>query len=185
LAIDPDQPVTESHRPVRAFYLLVNLTAPAHCNGAASKTTTQSTDRMVTKPKRDGFTLVEIMIVVAIIALLAAIAVPGFLRARKRSQAAKVLNDLRLIDSAIEQYAMETNKPTGANVYVTDWVKYLKKGSSLYQTGQDLFGNDYADQVVDSLPTVPAPTYDALSDVVDSTFWLPYKRQTTKKQINK
>ena len=46
--------------------------------------------------KRGGFTLVEIMIVVAIIALLAAIAVPGFLRARKRSQASRVVNDLRL-----------------------------------------------------------------------------------------
>jgi len=52
--------------------------------------------------RRGGFTLVEIMIVVAIIALLAAIAVPNFLRARKRSQATQVLEDLRLIDSAID-----------------------------------------------------------------------------------
>ena len=49
--------------------------------------------------KRGAFTLVEIMIVVAIIALLAAIAVPGFLRARKRSQASRIVNDLRMIDS--------------------------------------------------------------------------------------
>ena len=54
-----------------------------------------------------GFTLVEIMIVVAIIALLAAIAVPGFLRARKRSQASRILNDLRMIDSAVDQYAIK------------------------------------------------------------------------------
>ena len=59
-----------------------------------------------------GFTLVEIMIVVAIIALLAAIAVPGFLRARKRSQASRILNDLRMIDSAVDQYAIETNRTT-------------------------------------------------------------------------
>ena len=63
--------------------------------------------------RRGGFTLVEIMIVVAIIALLAAIAVPGFLRARKRSQASKILNDLRLIDAAVDQYAIETNKASG------------------------------------------------------------------------
>src|SRR6201986_2730974 len=62
--------------------------------------------------RRGAFTLVEIMIVVAIIALLAAIAVPNFLRARKRSQATRVLEDLRMIDSAIDQYAIETNKKT-------------------------------------------------------------------------
>src|SRR5213080_99175 len=61
-------------------------------------------------PNQKGFTLVEIMIVVAIIALLAAIAVPGFLRARKRSQASRILNDLRMIDSALDQYAIEHNK---------------------------------------------------------------------------
>ena len=57
-----------------------------------------------------AFTLVEIMIVVAIIALLAAIAVPGFMRARKRSQASRILTDLRLIDSAIDQYRSRTTK---------------------------------------------------------------------------
>src|SRR3982751_2581011 len=85
--------------------------------------------------RRGGFTLVEIMIVVAIIALLAAIAVPGFLRARKRSQASRILNDLRLIDSAVDQYAIETNKASGAAVAITDWTNYLKKGSVLYNTG--------------------------------------------------
>ena len=66
--------------------------------------------------RRGGFTLVEIMIVVAIIALLAAIAVPGFLRARKRSQASRILNDLRLIDAAVDQYAIENNKTSGSTV---------------------------------------------------------------------
>ena len=104
---------------------------------------------------RGGFTLVEIMIVVAIIALLAAIAVPGFLRARKRSQASRIINDLRLIDSAVDQYAIETNKTSGATVAVTDWTNYLKKGTNLYTTGKDLFGNDYGSQKVDTLPSVP------------------------------
>ncbi len=63
--------------------------------------------------KTRGFTLVEIMIVVAIIALLASIAVPNFLRARKRSQATRILEDLRLLDSASDQYAIETNKISG------------------------------------------------------------------------
>jgi prepilin-type N-terminal cleavage/methylation domain-containing protein len=124
--------------------------------------------------RRGGFTLVEIMIVVAIIALLAAIAVPGFLRARKRAQASRVLNDLRLIDSAVDQYAIETNKQTGATVKVTDWTNYLKKNTTLWTTGKDLFGNTYSDQIVDSLPKVPTSTYNSLSDVADPAFWSPY-----------
>jgi prepilin-type N-terminal cleavage/methylation domain-containing protein len=122
-----------------------------------------------------AFTLVEIMIVVAIIALLAAIAVPGFLRARKRAQASRILNDLRLIDSAIDQYAIETNKATGATVNITDWTNYLKKGTVLYNTGKDLFGDDYGAQTVDTLPTVPASAKASLSDVADASFWSPYQ----------
>jgi prepilin-type N-terminal cleavage/methylation domain-containing protein len=125
--------------------------------------------------RRGGFTLVEIMIVVAIIALLAAIAVPGFLRARKRSQASRILNDLRLIDSAVDQYAIETNKASSTAVNTTDWTNYLKKGSILYNTGADLFGNAYGGQTVDSLPSVPTATKANLSDVADTTFWSPYK----------
>jgi prepilin-type N-terminal cleavage/methylation domain-containing protein len=126
------------------------------------------------RTKRAGFTLVEIMIVVAIIALLAAIAVPGFLRARKRSQASKILNDLRMIDSAVDQYAIETGKKTGDTVAVQDWTNYVKKDSALFSTGQDLFGNDYGSQTVDSLPKATANAWNALSDVADAAFFSPY-----------
>lgn len=124
--------------------------------------------------KRAGFTLVEIMIVVAIIALLAAIAVPGFLRARKRSQASKILNDLRMIDGAVDQYAIETGRKTGDVVDVADWTNYLKKGTNLYLTGQDLFGDDYGPQTVDTVPQVPATALTTLSDVANTGFWSPY-----------
>jgi prepilin-type N-terminal cleavage/methylation domain-containing protein len=124
--------------------------------------------------KRGAFTLVEIMIVVAIIALLAAIAVPGFLRARKRSQASKILNDLRLIDAAVDQYAIETAKKSGDAVDVTDWTNYLKKDTVLFATGQDLFSDDYGPQTVDSLPKVPDSAKTALSDVTDTAFWSPF-----------
>jgi type II secretory pathway pseudopilin PulG len=106
--------------------------------------------------------------------LLAAIAVPGFLRARKRSQAAKVLNDLRMIDSAVDQYAIETSKSTGSVVAVADWTNYVKKDTTLYVTGKDLFGDDYGQQTVDSLPKVPANAWNTLSDVADISFWSPY-----------
>src|SRR6185312_3398671 len=137
---------------------------------------TKESNNMLNKinKRRGGFTLVEIMIVVAIIALLAAIAVPGFLRARKRAQASRILNDLRLIDSAVDQYAIETNKTSGSTVAVTDWTNYLKKNTTLWKTGKDLFGNTYGSQTVDSLPKVPASAWSSLSDVADASFWSPY-----------
>jgi prepilin-type N-terminal cleavage/methylation domain-containing protein len=137
------------------------LLFPGNMNGSRSKS-------------RKAFTLVEIMIVVAIIALLAAIAVPGFLRARKRSQASRILNDLRLIDSAIDQYAIETNRSTGFVVNTVDWTNYVKKGSVLYNTAKDILGNDYGLQTVDTLPAVPPASYTALSDVAGAGFWSPY-----------
>ena len=112
--------------------------------------------------RRGGFTLVEIMIVVAIIALLAAIAVPGFLRARKRSQASRILNDLRMIDAAVDQYAIETNRSTNFVVGVTDWTNYLKKDSMLYNTGKSLLGSAYGAQTVDTIPQVPPADYDGV-----------------------
>jgi prepilin-type N-terminal cleavage/methylation domain-containing protein len=124
--------------------------------------------------RRGGFTLVEIMIVVAIIALLAAIAVPGFLRARKRSQATRILNDLRMIDSAVDQYAIETNKSTGNTVAVGDWTNYVKKGSALYNTGKSILGSTYGPQTVDTIPQVPSADLTALSDVAGTGFWSPY-----------
>ena len=123
---------------------------------------------------RQGFTLVEIMIVVAIIALLASIAVPGFLRARKRSQASRIINDLRLIDNAVDMYAIENNKSTGNPVNVADWTKYMKTGTNLYVTGKDIFGNLYGPQSVDSIPKVTTAAYNALSDVAPDPFWSPY-----------
>ena len=123
---------------------------------------------------RHGFTLVEIMIVVAIIALLASIAVPGFLRARKRSQASRIINDLRLIDNAVDMYAIETNKSTGNPVNVADWTKYMKTGTNLYVTGKDILGNLYGNQTVDSIPKVTTSAYNSLSDVAPDPFWSPY-----------
>jgi prepilin-type N-terminal cleavage/methylation domain-containing protein len=126
------------------------------------------------RTKRAGFTLVEIMIVVAIIALLAAIAVPSFLRSRKRSQASKIINDLRLIDAAVDQYAIETTKTGGLALNTADWTAYVKKDTALYSTGLDLFGNAYPQQVVDSQPMVSKATFETLSDVANAEFFSPY-----------
>ncbi|MDZ4816679.1 MAG: prepilin-type N-terminal cleavage/methylation domain-containing protein [Verrucomicrobiota bacterium] len=86
------------------------------------------------KKSTNGFTLVEIMVVVAIIALLAAIAVPNFLRARTRAQATRVLNDVRMISSAAEQYAIEYGLSSDSVVTFNSLIghSYLKSGSSIY-----------------------------------------------------
>jgi len=65
------------------------------------------------KMNKKGFTLVEIMIVVLIIGLLAAIAIPSFVRARERTRTNTCINNLRQIMSAIEQDGMENNLNTG------------------------------------------------------------------------
>jgi prepilin-type N-terminal cleavage/methylation domain-containing protein len=121
-----------------------------------------------------AFTLVEIMIVVAVIALLAAIATPGFLRARKRTQATRVLEDLRLLDHAVDQYAVENNKSVGMNPVFSDLKVYVKSNTRLYNTGRDIFNRRYGPFTVDSFPQVPRRTFIALSDVADTDFWSPY-----------
>src|SRR5207245_7491141 len=75
---------------------------------------------------RSAFTLVEIMIVVAIIGLLAALAVPGFVKARKQSQGRRILNDARQMDAAIDQWALEKGKKDGDAVVTTEAQTYLK-----------------------------------------------------------
>ena len=76
--------------------------------------------------RKAGFTLVEIMIVVAIIGLLAAIAIPNFVRARETAQLNSIGNNLRIIESAKEQWALEGKKVSTDAVTMADLTGYFK-----------------------------------------------------------
>lgn len=116
---------------------------------------------------------------VAPAAMVAAVAAPNFVRARKRSQASSVLNDLRMLDAALDQYAIEHNKAAGAPAAFSDLQAYLKQGSPLYKSdNRDMFGNAYnggEPYKVDSIPKVNPKTFEALKDVAPAEFWSPFR----------
>ena len=143
---------------------------------------------MRTRPssRLGGFTLVEIMIVVAIIAILASIAVPSFMRARKRSQATTTLNALRVIDNAKDQYAIENSRGSNITPNGADLALYVKRGSKLYNdllsTGGpvDALGAAISINGIDVPPNVASTTKSALSDALGGatgadTFFGAYK----------
>ena len=109
---------------------------------------------MTKKLKKQGFTLVEIMIVVAIIGLLAAIGIPSFTKARDSSREKTCVNNLRIIDGAKEQWAMDANKVIGDAVVASDVGPYVKGGSAklVCPAGGTDFASSYTISVIGTPP---------------------------------
>ena len=99
--------------------------------------------RIETSTRSAGFTLVEIMIVVALIALLVVIAIPNAARARTISQKTTCINNLRQINSAVQQWAMELKKSPSEVVTEADVVPYLKS-TAVCPSGGTSFADSYA-----------------------------------------
>jgi len=122
----------------------------------------RNTQSRSTRNSQAAFTLVEIMIVVAIIGLLAALAIPGFVKARKQSQGRRIMNDCRQMDAAIDQWALENGKKDGDAIDTTSAQSYLKTAWNTV----DLLGNAYNVTVVGSTQiSINAATKTALAGV--------------------
>ncbi len=99
----------------------------------------------------EGFTLVEIMIVCAIIGLLAAIAIPNWVRAREKSQTKSCINNLRQIDGAVQQWALENKQAPTASPDDADVLAYLKHDVTC-PAGGTTFSDSYNVQTVADKP---------------------------------
>lgn len=103
--------------------------------------------------KAGGFSLIEIMIVVSVIGLLAAVAIPNFVQSRGAAQLRSVINNLRVIESAKDQWATQNKKGTGDTTDMVLISDYLKGGTIQPVVGEDYTTNPIGTQAYAVCPT--------------------------------
>ncbi len=103
-----------------------------------------------------GFTLIEIMIVVATIGMLAAVAIPNYVKARGTSQKHACIDNLRQLDGAIQQWALENKKAATAPVTLADAIPYLRNTITC-QAGGSTIDDSYSVATPETPPTCIAP----------------------------
>jgi prepilin-type N-terminal cleavage/methylation domain-containing protein len=113
--------------------------------------------RTTTKTERTGFTLIEIMLVVAIIGLLAAIAVPSFMKARAHARRNACINNLRQLDAGKDEYALEYGVSVGDSVSWSNVGLYVKNITNrmLCPSGSSAtrnYSNSYTINVIGTVP---------------------------------
>jgi prepilin-type N-terminal cleavage/methylation domain-containing protein len=125
-------------------------------NNSANPSRERELDMRSTISRRAGFTLVEIMIVVAIIGLLAAVAIPNLVKARKSAQKTACIGNLKAIEGAKATWALENRKSD------TD----VPSDTDLFGTGKDLSrkpdcpgGGTYSINAVSEKPTCTIPEH--------------------------
>ena len=110
---------------------------------------------------RPAFTLIEIMIVVALIGILATIAIPNYIHAREQTRKVTCIENLKIIDNSIQQWAIENKKQAGTPVTPADIQPYIKD-LPVCPSGGRTFADSYEITVTDATPLclrVPSGPY--------------------------
>jgi len=110
-----------------------------------------STRRNYVHASRPAFTLIEIMIVVALIGILATIAIPNYIHAREQTRMVTCIENLKLIDNSIQQWAIENKKQAGTPVTLADIQPYIKD-LPVCPSGSTSFADSYEITVADASP---------------------------------